>query len=246
DPLSRHRHRRRQGRAPRPGPLRRRHRLPGRPVRGRALVGRRRCSLPPRRRPRRRPDGDAAEPRAHRADRAGARRAGPGRRRAALAAVGPRRPAGRRLAGHPRHRRLHRRRLPRRGARRVRRAGRRLRGRPRRVRHDQGLDRDDADAVRGGHRAAHRARRAAVRLLERRPRRHARRRGRRGGPADRRGRSGSLPVLRRRRDARGPPGACRAAPGEPGRRHRRQGALRGPLPRVRRPARARRQGRRGL
>ena len=70
DPLPGDRHPRRQGGAPRPGPLRRPDRLPRRPARGRARVGRGGRALPARRRPRRRALRRAAVARAPRADRA--------------------------------------------------------------------------------------------------------------------------------------------------------------------------------
>ena len=58
DPLSRHRHPRRQGRPPRQGPLRGPDRLPRRSADGGPVVGRGGRALPPRRRPRRRRSGE--------------------------------------------------------------------------------------------------------------------------------------------------------------------------------------------
>ena len=227
DPLPGDRHLRGAGRPPRAGRLRRADRLQGPPARGRAGVGRRRRAVAARRRPRRRADRLAAVPAPPRADRRRAGRPGAVRRRAALAAGGARRAARRRRAGDPRDGRVHRRRLPRRRRRRLRRPGDRLGRRARRQRHDLGLDGDDADAGRRRDPAPAGARRQAVRLLERRPRRDALGRRPRGGPADRGGRARPLPLLGRRRQPRGPGGARRAATGEPRRRHRRQGALRG-------------------
>ena len=162
------------------------------------------------------------------------------RGRPALAARGARRAAGGGRAGHPRHRRLHRRRLPRRRHGRLPRARDRVASTP-----ATGTSRPRAGSRR------RRCRPTAV--IERLQNRGVRsfvytnvdRDGMLGGPdlgevqriaAVVRGRflySGGIGSLRDLRGARGP------APGQPRRRHRRQGALRGALHDRRGPARAR-------
>ena len=167
------------------------------------------------------------------------RRAGPVRRRPALAARGPRRAARGRGARDPRHGGVPRHRLPRRRRRRVRRRAcsspstcAAATSRPRagrRRRRCRPATRSGASAT-----AA-----CLLRLHQRRPRRHARGPRPRRRPPHRRvvrgrflysGGIGSLDDLR---------GARRAAPGQPRRRDRRQGALRGPLHRRRGPGGAR-------
>ena len=80
-----------------------------------------------------------------------------------------------------------------------------------------------------------RSRGAAVRLLEHRARRHAERPGPRRGRPDRRRRARQLHLLRRRLVAGGPRSARSAAPGQPERRDRRQGAVRAAVRGRRRP-----------
>ena len=99
----------------------------------------------------------------------------------------------------PRHRRLQRHRVPRRGDRHLGRARGRGDRRARRARVGVRLDEDDADAPRGRDQADAGARRQAVRLHERRPRRDAQRPGHRRGQADRRGHPRPLDLLGRHR-----------------------------------------------
>ena len=173
DPLPGDRHPRREGRAAHARALRRGDRVPRRPARGGAVVGRRGRALPPRRRPRRRRAGRAGVARPPAADRRRHRRAGAVRRRAADARRGARRAARGRRARDRRHRGAARRRLPGRDRRRPRAADRRLGRRARRADHDGGLDGDLRAARRRRVRPPQRARRVLVRLHRRRPRRRA-------------------------------------------------------------------------
>ena len=239
DPVSGDRHRGRQGRAPGPGPLRGRDGLRRGSARRRARVGRSRA-------------------RASCTSSTSTARGRAGRRTSVTSSgsppscdvpvqyggglrdlvVGARRAARRRRPRDPRHGRLHRRRVPRRGAGRLREPHPGLRRRPRRPRLHRGLDRDDADAGRRGDRAPAGPRRAQASStrassatgcsqgvdVDEVRRVAATVRGRflySGGV-------GSLDDLRALADA---------APGQPRRRDRRQGALRAaasPSPRARR------------